>query len=80
MGLLEQLQTFCNQSRKKHENSWGDDPLPGSLVSAQCETATTPLLSRVWKTLNFCLQWNKNYFYPWVCLVLRLVIESKYIQ
>lgn len=47
MGLLEDLQTSFNQSRKKQENSWGDDPLPGSLVSAQYETATLPRVSRV---------------------------------
>lgn len=59
MVLLERLQTFCNQSRKKHENSWGDDPLPGSLVSARYETAPPPLVSRVWKTLDFCLGGTK---------------------
>lgn len=47
MGLLEDLQMFCNQLRKKQENSWGDDPLPGLLVSAQCEIATLPRVSRV---------------------------------
>jgi len=55
MGLLEQLQTSCNQSRKKQENSWGDDPLAGSLVSAQYEAAALPPVSRVCKTLDFCL-------------------------
>lgn len=75
MGLLEKVHAFCNQLRKKPENSWGGDPLPGSLVSAPNETATPPLVTTCIENSGLLSQWNKNYVYSY--FVLRLIIKSR---